>query len=398
MQILKIGGYESFDPSERRIWSASTLQEVTECPKRYVLRRGNFPSIWEKSGFPTKSSSAQIKGIVVHALVAKVVDFVESSPETPLQAAMGYLRENGGYVELLKATIEVELDKLKGNPRSEMFMDIFRKELVSEIASLRNQTQFFVNKSLTHFKSIVADAVVSSNLTRSTRKKIGTVNSEFHIEDASYPIEGFIDLLVVGDQRDRILDFKTSKDIRPEYWEQLKLYAWLWSRCAENQLPKETELSVVTGIGTIEIISLTHEDLLSLEREISAKITESDRLISLKEPTAIPTTENCKFCAVKVVCDDYWESNVVSNAGKTDSWVDLRIRITSDLGGGNWKVTFLDTGEMGILLLGGRDDGSISVDAELRLLGVFKKVTEDDGICIRLSQASEIFLYSPPRK
>jgi CRISPR/Cas system-associated exonuclease Cas4 (RecB family) len=244
----------------------------------------------------------------------------------------------------------------------------------------------------------VADAVVSSNLTRSTRKKIGTVNSEFHIEDASYPIEGFIDLLVVGDQRDRILDFKTSKDIRPEYWEQLKLYAWLWSRCAENQLPKETELSVVTGIGTIEIISLTHEDLLSLEREISAKITESDRLISLKEPTAIPTTENCKFCAVKVVCDDYWESNVVSNAGKTDSWVDLRIRITSDLGGGNWKVTFLDTGEMGILLLGGRDDGSISVDAELRLLGVFKKVTEDDGICIRLSQASEIFLYSPPRK
>ena len=45
---------------EHRIWSASTLKEVEECPKRFALRRASFPEIWSRTGFPNRISTAPV--------------------------------------------------------------------------------------------------------------------------------------------------------------------------------------------------------------------------------------------------------------------------------------------------------------------------------------------------
>jgi hypothetical protein len=44
-----------------------------------------------------------------------------------------------------------------------------------------------------------------------------------------------------------------------------------------------------------------------------------------------------------------------------------------------------------MLIVGDRDDGSIEVGQEFRLLNVFKSQDEEAGVVIRLSQNSEIF-------
>jgi hypothetical protein len=44
-----------------------------------------------------------------------------------------------------------------------------------------------------------------------------------------------------------------------------------------------------------------------------------------------------------------------------------------------------------MLVLGDRDDGSIEIGQELRLLNAYKNEDEETGVVIRLSQNSEIF-------
>jgi hypothetical protein len=44
-----------------------------------------------------------------------------------------------------------------------------------------------------------------------------------------------------------------------------------------------------------------------------------------------------------------------------------------------------------MLIVGDRDDGSIAIGQEFRLLNAYKSEDEETGVVIRLSQNSEIF-------
>ena len=246
--ILEIPSNPGNFTGEHRIWSASTLNEVEECPKRFALRRASFPEIWSRAGFPNRISAAQVKGIVVHEVVSMIMNSVQNSSELPEMSVMSFLKERGGYLELIKITLEKELQSAGSNPRAELMVESIKREILADLSELRGQVQYFVKESVNKVPGLsVRVSNLEINNMASTTFQIQPINSEYQIVDSEFPIEGYLDLLLTHEDIDHIIDYKTSKTIHDEYWDQLSLYAWLWNRSAKNLRKGDCRIEIISG-------------------------------------------------------------------------------------------------------------------------------------------------------
>ena len=264
--ILEIPSKPGNFTGEHRIWSASTLNEVEECPKRFALRRASFPEIWSRAGFPNRISTAQIKGIVVHEVVSMIMNSVQNSPEIAEISVMSFLKARGGYLELLKIFLDEELLSMNSNPRAELMVESIKREILADLSELRGQVQYFVRESIK--KLPTASSRVENeeiNEIASTTFQILPINSEYKIVDNEFPIEGYLDLLLTNEDIDHIIDYKTSKTIHDEYWDQLSLYAWLWYRSAKNSRKGDCRIEVISGANQSESRVIKVEDLPTIQ-------------------------------------------------------------------------------------------------------------------------------------
>ena len=387
--ILEIPSKPGNFTGEHRIWSASTLNEIEECPKRFALRRASFPEIWSRAGFPNRISAAQVKGIVVHEVVSMIMNSVQNSSELAEKSVMSFLKERGGYIELLKSILDKELLSANSNPRAELMVEAIKREILADLSELRGQVQYFVKESIN--KLPAASSRVENkeiNEIPSTTFQILPINSEYKIVDSEFPIEGYLDLLLTNEVIDHIIDYKTSKTIHDEYWDQLSLYAWLWYRSAKNLRKGDCRIEVISGANLSESRVIKIEDLPAIQMSVLDRIKNAELSIT-GEIAAKPSIDSCKFCAVKVMCNAYWKMN--ENQSTEAKWSDMRIRTTGSLGGNAWSVSILSDDTPAMLVVGDRDDGSIEIGQELRLLNAYKNQDEETGVVIRLSQNSEIF-------
>ena len=387
--ILEIPSKPVDFTGEHRIWSASTLNEIEECPMRFALRRASFPEIWSRAGFPNQISAAQIKGIVVHEVVSEIMNSVQNSSELAEKSVMSFLKERGGYLEFLRLILEKELLSANSNPRAELMLETIRREILADLSELRGQVQFFVKESIN--KLPTAGPRMDNdefNEIPSTTSQIQPINSEYKITDSEFPIEGYLDLLIINQDIDHIIDYKTSKTIREEYWDQLNLYAWLWHRSSKNLRKGDCRIELVSGANISKSRVIKINDLPAIQKNVLDRINNAELSIA-GEIAAKPSVDSCKFCAVKVMCGAYWNMN--ENQSKEAKWSDMRIRTMENLGGHAWSVSILSDHTPAMLVVGDRDDGSIEIGQELRLLNAYKNEDEETGAVIRLSQNSEIF-------
>ena len=387
--ILEIPSKPGNFTGEHRIWSASTLNEVEECPKRFALRRAKFPEIWSRAGFPNRISAAQVKGIVVHEVVSMIMNSVQISSESPEMCIMSFLKERGGYLELLKITLEKELLSASSNPRAELMVETIRREVLADLSELRGQVQYFVKESINKVPAINTRLDnLEINDKASNTFQIPPINSEYKIVDSEFPIEGYLDLLLTNEDIDHIIDYNTSKTIHGEYWDQLSLYAWLWNRSAKNLRKGDCRIEVISGANLSESRVIKIDDLPTIQINVLDRIKSAEQSIT-GEIAAKPSIDSCKFCAVKVLCSPYWNMN--ENQSTEAKWSDMRIKTMGNLGGNAWSVSILSDDTPAMLIVGDRDDGSIEIGQEFRLLNAYKNEDEETGVVIRLSQNSEIF-------
>lgn len=387
--ILEIPSKPGDFTGEHRIWSASTLNEVEECPKRFTLRRSSFPEIWPKDGFPNRISGAQIKGIVVHKVVSMIMNSVQNSSDLAEKSVMLFLKERGGYLELLKFILDEELQSANSNPRAELMVESIKREILADLSELRGQVQYFVKESIKKIPAASSRVEIKeTNEIPSTIFQILPINSEYKIVDSEFPIEGYLDLLLTNEEIDHIIDYKTSKTIHDEYWDQLGLYAWLWYRSDKNLRKGNCRIEVISGANLSESRIIKIEDLPRIQMSVLDRIKNAELSIT-GEVAAKPSVDSCKFCAVKVMCNSYWIMN--ENQSTEAKWSDIRIRTMGNLGGNAWSVSILSNDSPAMLIVGDRDDGSIEIGQELRLLNAYKNQDEETGVVIRLSQNSEIF-------
>ena len=150
----------------------------------------------------------------------------------------------------------------------------------------------------------------------------------------------------------------------------------------------DCRIEVISGSNLSESRVIKVEDLPAIQKNVLHRIHGAEESIT-GEISAKPSIDACRFCTVKVLCSPYWNMN--ENQSIEAKWSDMRISTMENLGGNAWRVSILSDDTPAMLILGDRDDGSIAIGQEFRLLNAYKSEDEETGVVIRLSQNSEIF-------
>jgi CRISPR/Cas system-associated exonuclease Cas4 (RecB family) len=148
-----------------------------------------------------------------------------------------------------------------------------------------------------------------------------TNNTNFHsekwLESKDKLIGGKPDLIIENGSRIEIIDFKTGaikqdylddegelfSDIKEEYKEQLKLYAYLYF---ENTNKFPTNLSLVDLAKQKFSIEFSEGECKTLFEEAKDLLKSTNNSINTKTFIANPKVENCKYCLFRPACSFYY--------------------------------------------------------------------------------------------
>lgn len=152
--------------------------------------------------------------------------------------------------------------------------------------------------------------------------------SEKWYESKDKTIGGFIDLVVENDNHIEIYDFKTGSikqdslddesdlltEIKAEYKEQLKLYAYLYF---ENTNKYPSKLYLVDLSKKKYIIDFTHQECRSIYESAKYLLKKINESIQTKLYSANPSEANCKYCLYRPACS-FYHTNHDDNIFKND--------------------------------------------------------------------------------
>lgn len=140
--------------------------------------------------------------------------------------------------------------------------------------------------------------------------------SEKWFESKDKFIAGKIDLVIEAGQEAEIIDFKTGaitqdvlddageifSEVKEEYKEQLKLYAYLYFE-STDKFP--TELSLVDLAKQKFSVTFSQSECNSIFEEAKKLLDTTNVSISTGTFAANPTEANCKFCLYRPACSYY---------------------------------------------------------------------------------------------
>lgn len=138
-------------------------------------------------------------------------------------------------------------------------------------------------------------------------------HSEKWFESQDKLIGGKVDLVIENENEIEILDFKTGaiiqdclddegeiySDVKNEYKEQLKLYAYLYFENT-NKFPKD--LSMVDLAKQKFSVEFSEEECKTLFEEAKNLLKSTNDCINTKSFSANPKEENCKYCLYRPAC------------------------------------------------------------------------------------------------
>lgn len=153
---------------------------------------------------------------------------------------------------------------------------------------------------------------------RSESEKITSLgNIKFHsekwFESNDKFIGGKVDLVIENGNKIEIIDFKTGaitqdclddeseiySDVKNEYKEQLKLYAYLYF---ENTNKFPTDLSLVNLAKQKFPVEFSEQECKSLFDEAKSFLKSTNDSIKTRSFSANPKQENCKYCLYRPGC------------------------------------------------------------------------------------------------
>lgn len=144
---------------------------------------------------------------------------------------------------------------------------------------------------------------------------LGDVNfySERWFESKDKLIGGKVDLIIENNDNIEIIEFKTGaitqdclndeeelySDVKEEYKEQLKLYAYLYF---ENTNRFPTTLSLVDLTNQQFMVVFSEEECKIIYDEAKNLLKTTNNCIRTKSFSATPTEVNCKYCLYRPAC------------------------------------------------------------------------------------------------
>ncbi|MDQ4215062.1 PD-(D/E)XK nuclease family protein [Microbacterium capsulatum] len=293
-------------------WSYSTLEEASSCPLRYCLRRATYPDLGHQEGYPSVPSVPALFGNVVHGALEVVVKaMADAAVESPqAESAAEVIRDLGGFTSVVENELANQLASLKDNMR--LSKDLHRRiaiDLEARVADARAQVQTYLSR--TKFVSGPRHSTQAAEGGRSrafVRQELGAgSHPEVELVAERERLYGRVDLLMISDDRVDIIDYKTGGE-SDGHADQLQLYAWLWG-ADEKVNPRGLGVASLTAAYRDQDVSIdvpNADQMAVLSLEFATKIADADGEIASGSPTARPSQENCRYCAVRHLCASYW--------------------------------------------------------------------------------------------
>jgi hypothetical protein len=152
---------------------------------------------------------------------------------------------------------------------------------------------------------------------------------------------GKVDLLTLSGDGCEIVDFKTgARDDAHRF--QLRVYALLWSRDIElNPTAREADkFTLLYRDGEVVVEPPTAAELDALERELIERRQAAAKALSANPPQARPSIDNCQYCSVRHLCEEYWQPATARALAPatlgTSAFTDLQMSIVGRHGPSSW--------------------------------------------------------------
>ena len=325
--------------------SFSNLLELEACPKRWALSGAQYPEIWPASGYPRLPNLAALRGAIVHNVIRSIAErFVLLGREGNSKIRVSQaLRNLGGFTRLIGNTIEAVLQQYYCNPRALPSLKRVHAQLHSEIPDLRVKSQ----ELLARVNFDLYDNLGSSeDVLRSGRVTLPLSNgiySELELKSTDLGWHGFVDLLTLSSDFCEIRDFKAGKE-KEEHISQLHTYALLWLKdCELNPSGMPVTRLVISYLkNDIEISTPSRSDYLKLEDSLKKRTERVLMSIESMPPGANVGPDNCQFCQVRHLCDEYWDAQQKSAPklliDAESPFLDIQAIIVSRRGPSSWDA------------------------------------------------------------
>jgi CRISPR/Cas system-associated exonuclease Cas4 (RecB family) len=207
--------------------------------------------------------------------------------------------------------------------------DDFNAEFDRQVKALEEDLQskgfgFFVPLKIKSRNFGLKKIQLKKHLRNESEHPIISSNIKFHsekwFESKDKLIGGKVDLIVENGRNVEIIDFKTgaimhdclddegeiSSDVKNEYKEQLKLYAYLYF---ENTNKFPTSLSLVDLAKQKFSVEFSEHECKAIFDEAKNLLKTTNDCISTKSFLADPTEKNCKYCLYRPACSFFKKKN-----------------------------------------------------------------------------------------
>ena len=381
-----------------RQWSYSTLAQVEACPLRYCLERATYPDLDDRKGYPSLPSVPAIFGNIVHGALEVVLKAMANagvdSPQA--EAATKVIRDLGGFTVVIEEELARQLAPLATNTR--IPKDRRRRiafDLEAKISDARAQVQTYLSRTTfipgTPRVHSNPDNYLSQNPER--RELRDGTHAEVELVSEEQRLRGRIDLLTVSGEWVAIVDYKTGGEA-DAHANQLRFYALLWGadRARNPRSLRVANLTVAYPDHDTDIEVPSDEDLATLSEELAAQIGAADLETSSGNPTANPSQENCRYCAVRHLCAAYWTS-IAPKTGNVQrgEFFDYEGVIGEQNGQRSWWL-LNDAGKPELLLRAVTPTPPFAVGDRVRFLGLrYDSDPELESPIGSLTVATEVF-------
>ena len=388
--------------------SISSLRELESCPRRWALGAADYPEIWDRRGYPRKLHAVALEGTVVHLALERVVHRLSEAgcPSVSDASAVEVMKALGGYTALARASIESVLQSFEGNPRAAPAIDAARSRLEFAIPEIRATIQVQLSRLQLQPTSTSADFSSDRGGSKRLPLELGS-HVEVTLRDEDLGWFGISDLITLTVDQCEIRDFKTGKRSEKHAF-QLQVYALLWCRDAERNPSrrKPTKLTLAYRNGDVSVEIPEEAELESLARELARRGQLAKASVAVSPPEARPSLDNCRYCSVRHLCDEYWTPStqrlLESEADEEYEFGDVQILVETPHGPTSWdgrlEVAKLFPGGRPVLLRTNVDDPGFGVGDRVRVLDVH--ITERDAddvgdrgpVVATMAAASEAFV------
>ncbi|KYF60256.1 hypothetical protein BE04_25980 [Sorangium cellulosum] len=299
-------------PSAPADMSVTTYNEIDECPRRWALGAADYPGVWGGRGYPPRLQVPALTGSVVHLALEIITKQLARagcpSPNDP--SATQVMKDLGGYTSVINKCIDRVLERFADNPRALPVLEYARRTLRGQVPALRTRAQAI----LARLRLPAIGRAHSPNLSQPSQTARRAPLSagafpEIELRARRIGWKGKADLLVVSDDACEITDFKTGSPDEAHRF-QVRVYALLWALDEElNPSGRAVRrLALAYEAGDVEVEPPTAQELDALTEDLVERRTAAEASLSARPPAARPTAENCRYCGVRQLCDDYWSA------------------------------------------------------------------------------------------